>query len=200
MTVAASFIIRHDLASRRRRIATNPTSRRRFRTKEELGLPKWVAAVEGTVDDPPIVIWQDRLKVSAMSLALAVLAAIFYGMGSGSAARVFWPILLGMTAALFGWMAIVRNCLILTPEGLTWRTAFHTFNYEWSDFERFVVALGRTKMVAGVLSESYKRRQSWFWHWTGRWMFGGFWELPQQQIVDVLNRARTHWGPPRKAL
>jgi hypothetical protein len=49
----------------------------KLRTKEELGLPKWVPAVEGSFEDPPIVMRQDRLKLSLTSLAFAVVGGLF---------------------------------------------------------------------------------------------------------------------------
>jgi len=151
------------------------------------------------LDDPPIVMWQDRVKVALPGLAMAVAAVLTYGLGSASAASLFWSILLSLMAVLMGWMAIVRSCLILAPEGLTWRTWIRTFDYEWGDFERFIVVSARSRMVAGVLSERCKRRRPWFSRWIGLKPFGGFWELPQQQIVDVLNEARRHWGPARES-
>ncbi|MBN9088698.1 MAG: hypothetical protein J0J01_17480 [Reyranella sp.] len=39
-----------------------------LRSKEELGLPRWVPVVEESFDDPPIVMWQARLKLSLMCL------------------------------------------------------------------------------------------------------------------------------------
>ncbi|WP_428662274.1 hypothetical protein [Reyranella sp.] len=155
--------------------------------------------MEGTFDDPPIVMWQDRVKVSLMSLVTAGLAALFYWLCPASDASLFWSVLLGLVAAVLGWIAIARSGLIAAPEGLTWRTGFRTFNYEWSDFERFTVVSGRSNMVVGVLSERCNRRRRWFLRWMDSRTFGAVWELPPQRIVDILNEALTRWGPPRPA-
>jgi hypothetical protein len=128
-------------------------------------------------------------------LAIAALVAFLNWRFPTSDARLFFSILVGLLAAFMGWIAIVRTGLILAPEGLAWRTGFRTFNYKWDDFERFFVASGRGKMVAGVFSESGKRRRLWFLRWAGTTAFGGAWELQPQTIVDVLNEARTRWAP-----
>jgi hypothetical protein len=152
-----------------------------------------IGAVKGTLDDPPVVIWQDRLEQSLICVAIAALATFLYWRFPSSGTDS--SILAGLFAASMGWSAVVRTGLVLTPKGLAWRTGFRTFNYKWDDFERFFVASGRRQMVAGVFSEDGKRRRLWFLRWAGTTAFGGAWELPPQRIVDVLNEARTRWVP-----
>jgi len=110
--------------------------------------------VKGTFDDPPVVIRQDRLKISLICLAMAVLIVLLYWRHPPSDDRLVWWLPLGLLAALISWSVIARGALILAPEGLVWRMAFLTF-----------ARLAR------------------------------FWELPPQRIADVLNEARTRWGP-----
>jgi hypothetical protein len=40
----------------------------RLRTKEELGLPRWMPAVEGSLDDPPIVLRQAETSLPCVAL------------------------------------------------------------------------------------------------------------------------------------
>jgi hypothetical protein len=126
---------------------------------------------------------------------MAVLIVLLYWRHPPSDDRLVWSLPLGLLAAVIGWSVIARGALILAPEGLVWRMAFLTFAYEWSDFERFIVVSGRRKTVAGMYSESGKRRRPWFFRGLGSIAFGAFWELPPQRIADVLNEARTRWGP-----
>jgi hypothetical protein len=161
----------------------------RLRTKGELGLPKWVPAVEGTFDDPPIVMWESRLKMSLICLGAALPAGFAYVWLSGTR---FWWILFGLVAVLSGLKAIFRGALILSPGGLVFRTGFRTIKYQWSDFDSFVVLRGRTSRLAGKLSASSKSRRWWLTSWRA---LGFCWELPLQRIADVLNEARRRWGP-----
>ena len=52
------------------------TRHARLRTKEEPGLPRWMPALEGSLDDPPIVLRQDRLKLSLLCLGLTVVGGL----------------------------------------------------------------------------------------------------------------------------
>lgn len=52
------------------------TRHARLQTKEEFGLPGGMSAVEGSLDDPPIVLRQDRLKLSLSSLAPTVVGGL----------------------------------------------------------------------------------------------------------------------------
>jgi Bacterial PH domain len=115
------------------------TRHAKLRTKEELGLPKWVPAVEKSFDDPPIVLRQDRLKLSFSALGFAVMG----GLALLIPVRVYsgWHLLmlglLGLAAVTFGALAIVPTTLILDPKGLIQRSVFRSFEYSWSDFARF---------------------------------------------------------------
>jgi hypothetical protein len=169
----------------------------RFRSREELGIPRWVAAVEGTFDDPPIVMWQSRLKLSLICLCLVAVVGVGIIIRTPNRGYLPWPfIFFGAFAATSGLGAVFPTALILTPAGLVFRGALRTVRYEWSDFDRFRVFRIRTRMVGGDFSASYKSRHRWSWSWC---VFGGFWDLPPQKIVDVLNEARRRWGPKRTA-
>ena len=175
------------------------TRHAKLRTKEELGLPKWVPAVEGSFDDPPIVLRQDRLKLSLSCLAFAVVG----GLALLIPVRVYssWHLLilgfLGLGAVTFGVRVIVPATLILDPAGLIQRSVFRTFERPWSDFARFrwYSVRGVLHMVVADRSVESLARLGWRRFLEGTVDLGGYWELPARHVVEVLNEALTRWKP-----
>lgn len=169
----------------------------RLRTKEELGLPKWVPAVEGSFDDPPIVLRQDRLKLWLLCLG----CLCFVGMGwvlppeRRTSTIDFGMWLFGSGAAFSALLAMFPAVLVLDPAGLTIRSLFRTRESPWSDFDGFrEVSMRGARIVVGVPSAAYRARSGW-----RRFLapdLGVLWEVPTQRVVDVLNEARARWGPP----
>lgn len=169
----------------------------RLRTKEELGLPKWTPAVEGSFDDPPIVLRQDRLKVWLASLA----CLCFVGMGwilpperhTVTIDIGMW--LFGSGAAVLALQAMFPTVVILDPVGITVRTLLRTYENPWSDFDGFrPMLIGRTRLVVGVPSAAYRARRGWR-RFLGPPSVGNLWELPTERVVAVLNEALARWRP-----
>lgn len=175
------------------------TRHARLRTKEELGLPRWMPAVEGSLDDPPIVLRQDRLKLSLMCLAFLVVGGLLLlvPVRTYSAWHLIFLGFLGLGAVMSALMAISPTTLILDPRGLVWRTAFRTFDHPWSDFAGFRVSprRGLWTVVKVELSDAFRAKSRWRFLLKGGVELGSFWELPPQRIVDVLNEARARWAP-----
>lgn len=179
------------------------TRHARLRTKEDLGLPRWIPAVEGSLDDPPIVLRQDRLKLSLLCLGLTVVGGLVLLIP----VRVYtpWHLIflgfLGLGIVTFGAMAVRPATLILDPHGLIWRQTFRTFAYPWSAFARFR-ALSRPRrstVVVGEFRHEGPPKPAWRRFLTGNAEFGSFWELPPQRVADVLNEARVRWAPAAAA-
>lgn len=159
-------------------------------------MAKWVVAVEGSLKNPPIILRQDRMKLSAFCLIFVVLAAATFWVDPEGPRSdyFFWPILFGLVALLFAWSIVFRDTLTLDPSGLVWRTGFRTRKYEWRDFVGFSVdILGWQKYVAMEFSNNYKKYRR---DRLNVGYLGSFWELPVQKIVDVLNEARKRWEIP----
>ena len=171
----------------------------RLRTKEELGLPKWVAAVEGSFDNPPIVMRQDRVKLALNSLGFAVVGGLVLLMP----ARPYsgWQLvilgLLGLGAVAFGLLAIAPTTIILDPGGLVRRSVFRTLEYPWSDFAgfRWYAVRGVVHVVVGDRSDEILARLGWRRFLEGPANMGTYWELPAPHVVAVLNEALTRWKP-----
>ena len=157
-------------------------------------------AVEGSLDDPPIVLRQDRLKLSLLCLGFTLVGALILLIP----VLVYtpWHLIflgfLGLGIVMFGAMAVRPATLILDPHGLIWRQTFRTFEYPWSAFARFYL-LSRPRrftVVAGEFAHQGPPKPAWRRFLTGSLELGSFWELPPQRVADVLNEARARWAPP----
>lgn len=176
------------------------TRHAKLRTKQELGLPKWVPAVEGLFDDPPIVLRQDRLKLSFSALFPAVLIGglvLLIPVRAYSGWHFLMLALLGLTTVSFGLLAIVPATLILDPKGLIYRSVFRSYECSWSVFARFrwYSRQGLLHVVAADFSDERIARSGWRGFLARTAELGSFWELPAQRVVDVLNEALTRWKP-----
>lgn len=166
--------------------------RKSIRTKAQLGIPRWVAAIEGSFADPPIVFRQDRLKLFLLSLCLVIFDAVLLRLSAPNYSNfaLFLVGLLGFAGAVFCWKGAFPATLILGPDGLVRHTSFGAHRYEWSDFLDFRTVTLRGLLVTIDVDFSSNAKGNWIWR-TGS--FGAFWELPAQKVVDVLNEARGRW-------
>lgn len=159
-------------------------------------------AVEGSLDDPPIVLRQDRLKLSLMCLSFAVVGGLILLIP----VTVYTPWhliflgILGLCIVTFGAMVVRPATLILDPHGLIWRQTFRTFEYPWSAFTRFYVLSRRRQLTAvvGEFTHEGPPKPAWRRFLTGSLELGSLWELPPQRVADVLNEARARWAVPAR--
>ena len=160
-------------------------------------MPKWIPAAEGTLDDPPIVLRQDRVKLSLIALCFMLLATFVCSTGSPlhNNGTLFWTSFFGVVTGCFGWKAVMPGTLALDPAGIVWRTSFRKVKYEWNEFSDFRTysIKGLINPVLGDFSGNRKSHRIWRNITGGPASFGAFWELPAQTIVDVLKKARSHW-------
>lgn len=168
----------------------------KLRTKEELGLPKWTPVVEGSVDDPPIVLRQDRLKLWLLCLVCLCFVGMSWVLPPS---RHTFTIDLGMWffglgAMLLALQAMFPVIVILDPAGIVVRTLFRTYENPWSDFDGFrSIWIRRSRLVVGVPSAAYRAKRGWR-RFLGPPSVGSLWELPTERVVEVLNEARARWG------
>ena len=173
----------------------------RLRTKQELGLPKGALAVEGSLDDPPIVLRQHRLKcvlVCFAGLVAASISAFLVASSSAVALHYFVPTLIGLIGVTSGVKAIFPGMLILDADGVVWRRWFWTIEFRWSDFRRFRAVPDGEKQVEADISLGMRRRLGWRRFLPGLWgpvNLGNSWELPAACVAAVLTEARARWGP-----
>jgi hypothetical protein len=161
--------------------------------------------MHGTLDNPPIIIEQDKGKTF---LFVVVLVLLSYVLGAvilkaeqvepqpvGFGGYVFATFFVGMTL----WFVVRLVCpgrLIVDRDGLTIRLPLHSSRYSWEDIAGFVTSKpGRfSRAPAFILAESSKRHQI-SRRFTGdRRPLGSFWEFSASELVDILNDARKRWG------
>jgi hypothetical protein len=95
----------------------------------------------GSLENPPIIIRQDRLKLIVMAFACALfaVAAVLVAPSSrNSLVAYLFSAGFGLGFLLFIFMATNPGTLVLEPRGLTWKTWLRTFTRSWSDFSKFV--------------------------------------------------------------
>lgn len=162
--------------------------------------------MEGSLDDPPIVLRQHRLKYVLVCFAGIVAASIFASLvasSSAGAVHYFVPILVGLTGVTSGVRAIFPDMLILDAHGVVWRRWFWTIEFRWSDFRRFRAVPDGEKQVEADISLGMRRRLGWRRFLPGLWgpvNLGNGWELPAARVAEVLTEARARWGPVEQDL
>lgn len=157
--------------------------------------------MEGSLDDPPIVLRQRRLKQVGTCLAGLVAASISaYLVASTSAAALhyFVPILVGLVGVTSGVNAIFPDMLIIDANGVVWRRWFWTVEFQWTDFRRFRASPEGEKQVEADISLGMRRRLGWrrfLPGLRGPVNLGIGWELPAARVAELLAEARARWGP-----
>src|ERR1700758_5292708 len=100
--------------------------------------------MRGALNDPPIILEQDRAKLALMLIVLIGFTLIVaLSLRSGVVRSVIWSYVaatvLGALSLFFLYALFRPGRLILDPDGLTWRTSVRTFRYSWTDFSNFIV-------------------------------------------------------------
>ena len=156
--------------------------------------------MHGTLDDPPIIIEQDKAKITSL-LVTCVAFCLFFGLlaWSGTSRSVFWGY---VAAAIFGVGALLLivqlvrpGVLIVDRDGLTCRLLFNAVRYRWDDIASFVTHAPNafSQRPAFVLAESSKRHPISRKLTGGLGTLGALWELSASEIVDILNDAKARW-------
>jgi hypothetical protein len=112
----------------------------------------------------------------------------------------------GLSIAVFVWRLIRPEILIVAPEGITWRSAFRTSHWQWSDLQSFrpyspgLAGRSISKGLGFDFTDSYYARNKRPRDSTVKAIagvegsFGGGWELSAADLADVLNKARIKWA------
>jgi hypothetical protein len=157
--------------------------------------------MQGTFDAPPIVVSQSRDKL-IWFLVLSLLITFFFGVlsltGSPRSAILvyFIAIFFALCSIIMAWAVYRPGALILSPDGLIWRTHLRTFTYSWDDFSSFFV--WSPNLFVGYAAFAYSRSST--RNRFGRILSGGIgslspgWELSTRELVALLNEARKRWS------
>jgi len=110
--------------------------------------------------------------------------------------------LFGLGIPIFVWRLIRPEILILAPDGITWRSAFRTSHWPWSELQSFrpYSPAGQSMKHLGFdFTDSYHTRNKHLRRTvkaiTGvEGSLGGGWELSAADLADLLNKARIKWA------
>ena len=157
--------------------------------------------MRGTVENPPIIIEQDRIKLG-LSLVIAaggtLLSAgrLWAGAGKSEHLEYFLVFLFGALSLYLIYALFRPGRLILAPAGLTWHTGIRTFRYSWDDFASFVIYKPRifSRQPGYVSADGSQANKILQGFMGGTDSFGPCWKESTREIVDLLNEARARWG------
>ncbi len=157
--------------------------------------------MQGTLDEPPIIITQDQGKVVFMLFLMIGLVLTFVAISLGAGARLAVGLFMGFTlGGGGGWLMMPRlippRSLTLDKSGLTWDGTWKTRHFEWSDFTGFAVVPTAifSRLPGCVFSESYAAHPLAKRFAGGAGSFGPCWEMTAQEMVTLLSEAKKRWG------
>jgi hypothetical protein len=160
--------------------------------------------MHGTLDNPPIVIYQDRAKIYFLMIFGVALTSFFVWSlvsihGQHGFVRYLEYVLvptLGAATLFIAWLIVRPGTLAIDKDHLTWKTGVRTFQYVWGDFTDFFVFSPQWLIKQPACHFSAKGRRRYASHSLGMGFgsFGGLWECSSHEIVDLLNKARTQRG------
>jgi hypothetical protein len=157
-----------------------------------------VLPIEGSLDQPPIIVRHDK-SVTAVVVFLAAVG-IFIWPRNPEFMKTRHVFLAG-AVILFGIVSLFRTGGIeLSPKGIALTGFLGRKEYAWSDFSRFVLVKERrrffsTTSVGFYYSPSRKgfRLPSFNFYSGADGVFPGGYVLDPQELFDLINQARARW-------
>ncbi len=169
--------------------------------------------MEGDLDRPPVIIRSSQ-RTSLLFLIVS-LGAVAGGVlmlrdaTQNTIVSYFTIIFFGAGIPIFAWRLVRPDVLTVSPDGITWRSAFRTAHLRWDDLQRFraysPTSSSLSKHLGFDFTEGYDGqskglRQS-VKSFTGvDGSLGGGWELNSADLAVLLNAARARWAPAFAAL
>ena len=163
--------------------------------------------MQGSLDQPPIVI-----RSSQQTSGLMLLASIVFVAGGVLVARdpTQNPVMgylgiafFGAGIPLFAYRLIRPDVLTVAPDGIIWRTLFRTARWGWDDVQNFRSYAPASRTISKHLgfdftdnyrlySKGLRRTAKALTGVEGS--LGTGWELSAADLADLLNTARTRWA------
>jgi hypothetical protein len=157
--------------------------------------------MQGSLDEPPIIIKQDQGKFVLGLFLVAGFVVTFCTLGWGANAGQSAWVFAGFALGGLGGLMFMRNfvppcCLALDETGLTWHGPWNVNRYQWSAFTGFAVVspLLLARQPGCVFAASTEQRPIVRRILGDTASFGSCWEMKAQDIVDLLNAARARWS------
>jgi hypothetical protein len=160
--------------------------------------------MQGSLDQPPIVIRSSTLKSFSLMAGCALIAAFSWlemsiSPSSSHAASGF--VAFGLAVPYYAWLLLSPNVLTLSPEGLELKTRWRKARWSWQEVSRFRVVPVHilSRHIGFDLAEAPAGSGSFMQYYVGYAgaddSLGGGWELDPAGLADLLNQAQTRWAP-----
>jgi len=167
--------------------------------------------MRGTLEHPPIVVSQTRLKLVLTTLTSAAAASAFgWSLSTDLVSETWVYAIMLVNAIFFALGAVVSALAIIWPasltldeSGLTWRNLSRTVHFEWNDFAYF--RLWSPRPFATVNQAAFVYADDCAKHRMGRKLtrnvgsFGLCWELKPSELVVLLEAAHSYWSRAKTA-
>ncbi len=151
--------------------------------------------MQGSLDNPPIVIVTPRWKLALYLLGSLVFVAIGIWQVTTETPR-WWAwlgiALFGLGVPLFAYQIFVPSWLSIGPDGVTWKNIWRIARFEWwqlQDFRRFFVG-----PVASQIAFDFRKARG---DTPRLGSFGGGWEMSNVKLAELLNAAKARWDAPK---
>jgi hypothetical protein len=164
--------------------------------------------MQGSLDDPPIVIVGERWSWRRAWPITIILLAVFnqLALGGGDLHRMarspmswFSGAVLVLVVVSLTWQALSPPRLELSPQGIKRTVTWRTWRYGWNELDHFrLISLPRTEAVGFDYTDPAKANSG-YRQWV-RTSYGaagvlaGNMEIPAAELVGLLNRARARWA------
>jgi hypothetical protein len=164
--------------------------------------------MQGSLDQPPIVICTSAVKSGALMIGCAAAAALCWFLLSWQPLATTHAdsglVAFGLAVPYYGWLFVSPNVLTLSPDGLTVKTRWRKAEWSWDQVSNFrAVRVGIYSQQVAFDLEEGAPAPAWFMQYYVRYAgaddsLGGAWELDPAELAGQLNSARERWKAARR--
>ena len=161
--------------------------------------------MQGSLDDPPIVVraarWKSSLYllIGVVFVSIGVLMLVTEHTTGMRLEALFVTVFFGLCVAVFTWQLVWPGELVLSPEGLRVRQLWRGARYAWSDVRDFrpYSPGGGASHVGFDFAPDYPKARRMRALASGlggvEGGLGTGWEMSPGALCDLLNAARAKW-------
>jgi len=158
--------------------------------------------MQGSLDQPPIVIQTSALKIGGLTLGCALVAALCWFLLSlipPAPHALSGLVAFSLAVPYYGWLFLSPNVLAIAPDGVTLKARWRKAHWPWDQVRNFraVRVHIATKHIAFDLAEGSTGPSSYMQYYV-RYAgaddsLGGGWEMDSGELAALLNAARQRW-------
>ena len=158
--------------------------------------------MQGSLEQPPIVIQTSGLKIGGLAVGCALVAAFCWFLLSLDPPATHADsglVAFGLAVPYYGWLFVSPNVLTLSPDGLALKTRWRKASWSWDQVSHFrAVRVQIANQHVGFDVEEGAPAQTSYMQWYVRYAgaddsLGGGWELGAAELAALLNCARERW-------